>query len=389
MKTEKKCMLLLGSFYAMNCVIISYAAYYLGKIGFSDRLIGIIVALACLVGAVFQVVAGRVADKSPKWYWKNQLIIYVAAELLLVTLLLVFRNLVITGIIYGISIMLILLIMPMANTACFYYSSRGVPVNFGVVRGIGSVAFAVASFAVGKMTGDWGSIVVPVSGIVLGVILLFTVISMPQIKSDIITGGDQDVKAHQGSKSFVRKYPVFIVMAIGMILVLVLHNMVNIYLIRIVENVGGNSSSLGIALGIASISEIPVLFLYNKVAGKKEKSAATFIMIACAFFVLRGVLYIISKNIIMVYITQFIQGVSYGLLTVAKASYASQVIDREDETTGQSVMTVTDALSVVSGSFLGGILVDRGGISLMLWVSFVMAAIGAVVAFLAGRKSRS
>ena len=97
-------------------------------------------------------------------------------------------------------------------------------------------------------------------------------------------------------------------------------------------------------------------------------------------------LYKLAKNIIMIYVTQVLQGVSYGLLTVSKASYANLVIDREDETTGQSVMTVTDALSTVLGSFLGGILVDHGGVSLMLWAGLVMALSGAVIATLAGRK---
>ena len=426
MKTDKKCMLLMGSFYAMNCTIISFSAYYLGKLGYKDKITGLVVALACFIGALLQVICGRVADKNPKWYWKNQLIIFAVVGLVLTSMLLFINNLFVSGIIYGILILLILLIMPMTNTACFYYSSRGVPVNFGVVRGVGSVVFAAASFLVGKTTAGWGMKAVPITALFFGIIFLLTVLSMPQASADnrskrssdgqpqgstdsaskgatesspsdssdnqpeLSAIGTTEIKkelSSENNKGFVRKYPVFIVMAVSITLVLVLHNMVNIYLIRIVERVGGDSGSLGTALGIAAIAEIPVLFLYSKVAGKKEKSAATFILIACAFFVLRGVLYIFATNIIMIYFVQLLQSVSYGLIIAAKASYADQVVEREDETTGQSVMTVTDAMSTVSGSLLGGILVDNGGVILMLWVGVAMALCGTVVAFLAGRRN--
>ena len=108
MNIEKRCMLLLGSFYSMNCVMISYSAYYLGIIGLSDKVIGSLIALACLSGAFLQVIAGRVADKEPRWYWKNQLILYGMIILLLMFSLLFLKHTGLIAIIYGMIILLIL-----------------------------------------------------------------------------------------------------------------------------------------------------------------------------------------------------------------------------------------------------------------------------------------
>lgn len=389
MKIEKRCMFLLGSFYAMNCVMVSYSTYYLGIIGLKNRTIGLLISMACLAGAFLQVIAGRVADKNPKWYWKNQLVLYTISILILMLSLVFFKNKGLIGIIYGIIILLILVIMPMAHTACFYYSSRGENVNFGVVRSVGSLTFAAASFAVGKMTASMGSNVVPIAGMVIGGCFLITVIFMPQIKNDPLSDDGQsstsDITTGKSS-GFVRRYPVFIVMALAMTLVLILHNMINTYLIRVVEKVGGDSSNLGIALGIAAIVELPVFIFYSRIERKKEKSATAFIIIACAFFFIRGVLFLFARNVFMIYIVQLLQSLSYALLTVSKASYANMVVSREDETTGQSVMTVTDAMGSVGGSLLGGVLVDQGGVDLMLMSGTIMALLGTIVAGVAGAK---
>lgn len=385
MNIEKRCMLLLGSFYSMNCVMISYSAYYLGIIGLSDKAIGSLIALACLSGAFLQVIAGRVADKEPRWYWKNQLILYGMILLLLMFSLLFLKHTGLIAIIYGMIILLILVIMPLAHTSCFYYSSRGVPVNFGVVRSIGSLAFAAVSFAVGKLTAGFGKNIIPISGMIIGLIFLVTLLFMPQIKTDNTEDKLTNTES-QKSKGFVRKYPVFIIMALAMTLVLILHNMINTYLIRIVERVGGDSGDLGIALGIAAIAELPVFIFYSRIERKKERSAAIFILIACAFFFIRGVIFIFAGNVIMIYIVQLLQSLSYALLCVSKASYADQVVDRDDETTGQSVMTVTDAMGSVGGSLLGGILIDQGGVNLMLMIGAVMALLGTIVAGIAGSK---
>ena len=76
MKENGKYRLLQSAYYAGQSLTLSYAAYYLGTAGFSDRTIGIIMAVTCALGSVFQGVVGRLADQSRIFHWKRQLQIY-------------------------------------------------------------------------------------------------------------------------------------------------------------------------------------------------------------------------------------------------------------------------------------------------------------------------
>ena len=167
MRENGKYRLLQSAYYAGQSLTLSYAAYYLGTAGFSDRTIGIIMAVTCALGSVFQGVVGRIADRSRIFHWKRQLQIYSLLEIIFSLLLLVNSGKVLCGFFYALLTYHSLLMMPMVNAASFYYTNLGKPVDFGIARGLGSLSFAVTSFIVGKMTASWGSVMVPYLNIVV------------------------------------------------------------------------------------------------------------------------------------------------------------------------------------------------------------------------------
>ena len=146
---------------------------------------------------------------------------------------------------------------------------------------------------------------------------------------------------------------------------------------------------MGVALAIAGAVELPVLFLYSRIEGRHGLTSALLICIACVFFTVKGALFIAASGVLMIYFAQLLQSVSYGLVTAARATYANEAVAAEDATTGQAVMSMTESLSVVAGSFLGGALLTGGGVHHMLVAGTAMAAAGTIVAFIAAGKGGS
>ena len=376
MRVNAKCRFLMAMFFALNCVVLSYAALSLERLGLSNWETAMVVAAACALGGILMVVAGRIADKSDRWYWKNQLILFSSCELALAILRLFVSGTVTRCIIYALLIVFLFLMMPMVNLASFYYSSRGVKVNFGIARGIGSVVFAAVSFLAGWLTMKLGHFVIPTMTAVFSAGILVAALLMPKIASAPSETAERIDSQPTNRKGFVRKYPVFLVMVTGITFALAFHNMLGTFFLRIVERAGGNARNMGLALAIAAISELPILFFYSKLAKKTRSSSAVFLLISGAFFVVRGILFLLVESIIAIYLIQLLQSVSYALMTVAKASYADEVMAPEDETTGQSLMTMTDSFGAVAGSLIGGALIETGGVGSMLLWGTVIAFVG-------------
>ena len=376
MRENGKYRLLQSAYYAGQSLTLSYAAYYLGTAGFSDRTIGIIMAVTCALGSVFQGVVGRIADRSRIFHWKRQLQIYSILEILFSLLLLVNSGKVLCGLFYALLTYHSLLMMPMVNAASFYYTNLGKPVDFGIARGLGSLSFAVTSFIVGKMTASWGSVMVPYLNIVVSLAMYVITTTMPFIPVSGEKKADMPT-ARQPRKNLLRTYPVFFITVIGVTLLVFFNNVMSFYIIRLIEYKGGGSGDLGIALAIAATTELPVMFMYSRIA--RRISSARLIMISGFFFILRGILYIVAPNVQALFFVQLTQSVSFGLLAAAKSYYANNCMADEDKVTGQAVMTMTESIGSVIASLAGGLLIAGGGIMLVLWCITGAAVLGTLI----------
>lgn len=385
MRINAKCSVLMAAYFAVHCIVLSYVTLYLGSIGCSDLFISIVVASGCALGGVFQIVGGRILDTSKKWNWKMILILFGLLELVLSVSRQIVQARTWQWIAYGLIIVVQLMLMPMVYLSCFDYSAKGMKVNFGFVRGIGSAAFTVFSFVIGKLASVMGSGCIPWLTSVLIALFLLSVLIMPDPGMPLISGQNKTSKVK--ISVFIRQYPAFTVMVAGLGLLMGFHNMISSFFIRVVEYLKGGSGSLGIALGIGAFAEIPVLLLYSRIKGNKENNSVKFIIVSCLFFVARSVLYLLSGNIVMICMVQLLQGVSFGLMVAARSTYADECMGTDDKATGQSMMTFTDAFGAVAGTLTGGILLNQGGVSYMLAGGIVIALLGSAIAMFAAKGS--
>lgn len=392
-----KVRILMGTYFSLNCISLSYVVFYLGMFGFQDHTIGTIVSISAVIGFVLQGMLGRIIDTNPKWYWRNLLIVLgifvlIVCGLILICQLINIGSLMLGGL-YAVFIIITLGMGPLVNTSSFYYTAHGRPVNFGVARGIGSVVFAAVSYIIGVFSAQMGVIFIPIFGVVVSLLFILSTIILPDLGSAYASGDMQSSsKKSLVSRDFIQRNKYFILMALGICMVLILHNIVNSFLIRMVENVGGTSDALGIALAIAAICEIPVLFLYESFVKRFNISSQFLIFLACMFFVIRGILYLFATSVIIIYAVQILQSVTFALLIASKTHYADEGVGEEDKATGQSIMSMTEASGMVLGSAVGGWALSLGGINMMYIVGIGFAVVGSLLVlaiYLSNRNSPS
>ena len=381
---------LLGTHTMMFCVGFGYATSYLQNLNVPDGTIGIAISAFSLLGALFQFILGRVADKSRRWNFKNLLIILASVQLVSSLILPFITSFsVLSTVFFGSILIITYSMLPLLNSVSFFYAARNLKVDFGIARGIGSTAYGIISIILGKAVTMFGTGCIPFFAAAVSFALLTESLLLPSPAGYVPYNG----KKRTGTKSDVTKqkpllfrYPAFTLMLFGVTIVMVFHNMNITYLVRIIEKTGGNSTSLGIALGISAVMEIPSLFFYGKIS--KLASSKILLLISCVMFMLKSLLFCLAGNVTAVYLIQGLSIGAFGLMAAAKVYYAHDTFEEKDIVTGQALVSMTEAVGMVMGSFFGGLIINAGGVDGVLWGGFAICAVGTALAA-AGAFSKS
>ncbi len=371
-----------GLFWMLFCVSSGFISLYLQGRGLGNAAIGSVTAFFGILAALLQPVLGGLTDRNKRFTWRRMILILTIPFLLICILMPLIPGAWAGAFFMGMLILIGNTIIPFVNSAHFYYTHAGEYVNFGVARGIGSALFAVAALLIGRLAENYGIEMVPIAGIILASLLIFVVHRMPLTKEPI----EMAPEAKTRQKGFLLHYPAFTLMLIACLLMFTTHNIVNTYLLQIIQSLGGNSGQLGVALAIQAIVEVPVLFGFSKLL--KRFSPKGLMLTAGIGFALKALMYALSGSVSMIYLIQFTQMISFALFASASIFYTSESIAKEDQTTGQAFMTSMMAAGTVLGSLSGGWLLELSGVTTMLSVNVIIAMLGVGFALISVRIKR-
>lgn len=379
--------ILQGSYWASFCVIYAFATVFLLSRGFESSMIGVIIAAGNILGVILQPMVASIADRSEKIsLHKLTAMLSVIMILLLVLLYFVPNGLLAVAVLFLLTDTFLQVIQPLINSVSVYYVNQGVSVDFGSARGIGSLSYAAASYILGIVVEKFGTRSILMTGILVALVLLVTVLSMPVLSSSAASrlGEKEPEQNDAGLIIFAGRYKNFMLTLAGITLLFTFHNMNNAYLIKVIENVGGTSADMGRMLSIAAVTELPVMFLFSRIS--KHFKSSTLLMVSSAFFAIRAAGFMLAGNVMTMYLAAMLQIGSFALYIPSSVYYVNETMLDQDKFKGQAVMTATNTLGGVFGSLFGGFLIDNAGVGAMNTVCFAMAAAGAVLVFLfAGR----
>ena len=250
--------------YWMNfAAIMGYSGFYLLGSGFSNTEIGIIIAIAGILSAVLQPVLASYADRPESPSLKKFLQLLLVLQLILGISLLFCKSILLTGVVYGCGVTLLQLLTPFINSLGMESINQGHNLNFGIARGMGSVAYAALSYVLGIITSRTGITAVPVCIMIVTLVLMGCLALFPFTKSSSVPTGDNSKKQTSNPLQFLRKYKRFTIVLVGCILIYLGHVLLNSFTFQIVQSKGGGSSEMGSATAIAAMSELPTLFLFG------------------------------------------------------------------------------------------------------------------------------
>lgn len=162
---------------------------------------------------------------------------------------------------------------------------------------------------------------------------------------------------------------------------------VNNYLFLYMDELRAPETLMGLALSMATISEVPGLFFANRLV--QRLGARGMLMMALFAYIARLLLYSISAQPWQVLATQLLHGLTFAAIWAAGVSYVHEIVPPGLGATGQGLFNATlMGVGGIVGAIAGGILLDAfGGATMYRIVALVLAA-GAAVFLVAGRRRK-
>jgi len=366
------------------CTYFSFSAVYMLSRGFSNTHVGITLTISSLAGILFVPALANFADRTKKLSLKQiTMIVSGVTALTAMALLFVPSNIFIVG-----ALIVLLQVFfgsqtSLITTLAIEHINSGTPVNFSLARGVGSLAFALLSFFLGFLVNRFGTVVILLGDILLMGLTILLVGLFPRPERPVSLHTEEPQAS--GLAEFAKKNPIFMVMLLALTLIFISHNLINTYLIRIIQFVGGDNSNLGIAAAIAALVEVPAMALFPLLY-RRHPQAGTFLKIAGVFFVIKAVATLAAGSVGGIYAAQTLEALSYAIFTPASVYYVNQVIPDADKVKGQSLMMLTTSMSGLISNLAGGFLLDSsGGVPLMLICGTAVSALGLLMLFIIDR----
>ena len=378
-------------------VVSSFASVFMLAKGYANAQIGMTLAAANILAVVLQPLTANLADRSQK-------IGAIGISGIMTVMMMVFT----LGMFFfgggsiALCITFVLLIawhtalQPMFNALTFKLEESGIPVNFGIARSVGSLAYSILVAILGTLVEHLGIMTLPMTSEITCCMLLISLILTKRIfdkakAQKLVSEGqktgeerkpasaDQEPEETISLMEFIRRNKLFFVLNIGVVGLFFSNSVLNNYMVQIVTDVGGTSEDMGRILGVMAFLEIPTMVFFSRL--KRKVSCQLLLKVAAVGFTVKIGLCWLAGSVGMLYVAQLFQLVSFALFLPGMVYFTGEKMSPGEAVRGQALFTTMITITTIFSSLLGGWILDVSGAKTLTLISTLATAAGAVIIF--------
>ena len=372
-------------------ITASFASVFLLGNGYSNTELGLAISLANIFSVLIQPVAASISDNSKRFTALEVLLALTLVSMLGTGLLLLLsgRSLFLI-IVYALVMGLCISLQPLFNSLGIIMLDRGVLVDYGIARGVGSLGYCITVFILGRLTLSIGIRSVPWSNeVVLLLQGLFLLLMLSVYRKAGTANQERQKQAKQETiplRDFIKRHKIFLVMNVGILFLFVHHQVMNYYMLQVFEGVGGTSSDMGFFLSLITFFDMPPFLVFS--ALNKHFSSSFLLKVACVGFVLRALIMTLAQSPQAIFLCIIVHMPSFPLFVAAIVKYITEIMNIKEAVRGQSVYVMSLTVGTVLTSLAGGFILDAFDARTLLIFSLIMTTIGAAVVILLADKAR-
>jgi PPP family 3-phenylpropionic acid transporter len=374
---QMKYNLLQIAFWMASCTILGYIAVFLKYKGLSNTEIGIVSGISCLMNMILGPYLSTMCVKSASLSSRKMLtLLFICVGLMFVSITFIPLPKIIIMLVYILVYSLNVSCVPFLSMLCMDLIRTGSYLNFGLSRGLGSVAYASTAMLSGFLIDLFNPVVLSIIYSLSSVVFLVILFTFPTVKDKGVINEKSSIV------SIIFKYKLFFFLLLGFTFTFAASTALSTYLIDIVKNLGGNNSFYGIAIFFMAASEMPIMAITPRLM--KRFNSVLLIAVAAFFYIVRNYTIALAGNLPILLIGMACQSLSYALTTGVITYYVTYHLEKKDHMMGQTLIAVmTSGLGSMIGNVLGGVISDHYGLSSMLMFARIITLVGAIIIFVA------
>lgn len=351
-----------------------FAALYYEHLGYSGLAIGILAAMPSLAAALTAPIWGAVADARSlhRWLLRGAFVAAIAIALLATQTT--------SHVPFFLLIVLLALVMvPIAPLLDSYAmtASEHTTRSYGNLRVWGSIGYTIIVLVAGHVLGRRLSpIFFVIEAICLGLALLMT-FGLPPLNER------QPRRIVGDLRPLLRNHSLLLLLLVAYLIAsggAIMYSFLGIHLLAI----GGSASLVGFAYAINSLCELPVIAFGGWFL--RRLGAPRLIALAMGAYIVRYVAYATITDPVWVLPVQVLHGFTYGGFLIASVTLVHRLVGRDYAATAQTLLAaVSSGAGSISGSLIGGALLDHVGTVALFWGAAGEMSIALVVLLIGWR----
>ncbi len=357
----------------------SYLSLLLVHNGLNSGQIGILMATGTLVAITIQPMWGIISDR----YNQTRLVLILSVAF--PALLAVFYRseyFIVLLLVYTCSTIFSSTQAPIADSYAISAANRA-GATYGSIRLMMSIGAALGAYAGGVYVSTFSVSTIWLPFLffnLIAVLIAFTLPKQAEENHMMRQSFTQGVRQLLGNR-------VFLAFLGGSFLVNQTMAAFGTYFVIAFQSVGGSTRYAGIALFLASVTNVPSMLFASKVIKRLGRERT--LLLGALIYVLRwGIQVAFPYPSVMIGV-QVLHGLSFGFFYIAAVEYVSQITSNEMQATGQSVFNMVFAgFSGIVGNLLNGFLLNQGGVEVMNLSCMLSSIAGAMLLFYVARSSR-
>ncbi len=361
--------------FASGACVFPFIVLYYQSLGFSGTQIGLITGLTPLITLVSAPLWTNLADVTRRHrLLMSGLLLAAALAVMAFPLFTTFLPVIGVAMLYSAFFAPIVSFADNATMATL----GGQKALYGRVRLGGTFGFGIAALAAGYLVENYGLRMTFWTGSAM--LLLAMLASQPLIHRSAKAA---EVKVGRVTDLLTdRRWVPFLMIAFAAGLAVAVSNT---YLFSFMEELGAAESTMGLALTVGTLAEVPVFFFGNRLV--KRFKPFGLLLLAMAITGTRLVLFFFAATPNFVLALQFLNGLAFPAMWLAGVAYADELAPPGMGATAQGLYSaVVFGFGSAVGGFAGGLLLETlGGRGLFTAYGVIVLVIVAVVALLQKR----
>jgi len=350
----------------------SFASLYLQNRGVPNGQIGLVLAAAYVLAALLQPVIAAIIDRWEIPLAKGVIAIYSIATIFALALYVLPLSGLVLMVLLSVTFSLVSALQPSVNSLARVLENMGLPVNFGAARGTASLVYAICMAVTGRVLQRISPLFLPIS---YAVLMTFSIVLL-LLYRPILDGKLQIRSANDGGFPTVREYPLFWIFLLGVVCLAMGEGFHTAFLLQIMQNIGGDSATTGLAMGVCASVEFVAMLCYSRAS---RKVGVNRLMIVCAWaWIVKAFLMFAANSPQAIYAAYILQFLTYAVYIPGSIEFVSTLLPERSFLKGQSLTVSAYTVGCVLASFFGGMMLDLIGVKSTLAILVGIMSAGAV-----------